>query len=497
MSDIANKQVRVRFAPSPTGYLHIGGARTALLNWIFAKKHNGVFILRIEDTDAERSTSDSIEGILDGLKWLGLNWDEGPYFQTHNIELHKQAAQKLLETGHAYKCFCTKEELESKKEAAMAAKTAWQYDKTCRNLTPEQIRAKEANGQPFVVRFKVPDGDGSVVFEDAVYGAIEKRYTDIEDFVILRSDGSPLYLLSNCIDDINDRITHIIRGQDGLANTPRQLLIYHALGAPVPVFAHMPLTLDLKKRKISKRTHGEVVAVQFYREKGFLPWALVNFLVLLGWHTSDDRELFNREELIEAFTLEGVSRSNSIFNYTPGDTKFFTDPKALNINAHYIRTMPVEELAGWVGDVLKKANMYDESYENTKRAWFLTTIELIRQRFHTVNDFATVGAAYFSDDFVMDEAAVKKNLLKNPGLKEWLPQLGAKLETVTTWTVEETEKAVRQFIEENGVGSGVIINGVRTVVTGQAVGPGLFDCLVVIGKERVIARLKKDLTCFN
>jgi len=498
MTDIHEKQqVRVRFAPSPTGYLHIGGARTALLNWLFAKKHNGVFILRIEDTDAERSTSDSIEGILDGLKWLGLDWDEGPYFQTHNIGAHKQAAQKLLKTGHAYKCFCTKETLEAKKEAAMAAKTAWQYDKTCRYLTPEQVMEKETAGQPFVVRFKVPEGDGSVVFEDAVYGAIEKRFSDIEDFVILRSDGSPLYLLSNCIDDINDRVTHIIRGQDGLANTPRQLLIYNALAAPVPVFAHMPLTLDLKKRKISKRTHGEVVAVQFYREKGFLPWALVNFLVLLGWHTSDDREIFSKEELIEAFSLEGVSRSNSIFNYTPGDAKFFTDPKALNINAHYIRTMPVEELIIWVAEALKTTGLYDESLKTDKRAWFISTIDLIRQRFHTINDFATLGAAYFSDNFVMNEGAVKKNLLKHPGLKDWLPKLGEKLESIQSWTIEETEKNVRQFIEENELGSGVIINAIRTVVTGQAVGPGLFDCLVAIGRERVVARLKRNLTCWN
>ncbi|MGB9496943.1 MAG: glutamate--tRNA ligase [Dissulfuribacterales bacterium] len=488
--DKTKDNVRVRFAPSPTGYLHIGGARTAIYNWLFARKHKGVLILRIEDTDFERSTIDSIQGIIDGLNWLGIDWDEGPYFQSEYVEEHKKAAGRLVETGHAYKCFCTREELDVKRKAALAAKKPVQYDRTCRRLTPEAVAAKEALGLPYVIRFKVPEQQGSVYFDDAVYGPIEKQYHDIEDFVIMRSDGSPLYLLSNAVDDIRDRITHVIRGQDGLANTPRQILIYEALGARCPVFAHMPLTLDLKKRKISKRTHGELVSVQFYRDHGFLPWALVNYLVLLGWHTSDDREIFSREELIDAFSLEGINRANSIFNYTPGDPKFFTDPKALSINSHFLRTLPIEEIAESVKEEFITAGIWDPAYDGEKRQWFLSTLDLIRSRFHTLKDFADLGRAYFSEDFPVDPKACKKNLLKHKELKEWLPQLADRLEGLRLWTPESTEKAVRSFAEELDAKPGIIINAIRTVVTGQLAGPGIFDVLLAIGKDRVVKRLR-------
>ncbi|MGD8435840.1 MAG: glutamate--tRNA ligase, partial [Syntrophobacterales bacterium] len=326
------EEVRVRFPPSPTGYLHIGGARTAIYNWLFAQKTGGTLIVRIEDTDVERSTEESIGAILDGMNWLGITWDEGPYSQSAHASDHRQAAQKLLKSGHAYKCFCTQEELERKREEARKRKDDYHYDGTCRNLSAEEIGRLEEEGRAHVIRFKVPRGPGGVVFEDAVYGVIEKKYRDIEDFVIVRSNGSPLYVLSNAIDDIRDRITHVIRGQDHLANTPKQILIYEALGERLPRFAHMPLTLDPQKRKISKRAHGEMVAVQYYRERGFLPWALVNFLVLLGWSTSDDREIFSKDELIEAFSLEGINRANSVFDIRKDDPKFFTDPKAISIN---------------------------------------------------------------------------------------------------------------------------------------------------------------------
>ena len=275
--------------------------RTAIYNWLFAKKYNGKFILRIEDTDVERSTKDSIQGIIDGLTWLGITWDEGPYFQSEFIEQHVQAAKRLLETGHAYKCFCTKEDLETKREKAFRDKSDTRYDGTCRDLTEDQVAEKEAAGLSYTIRLKVPRTEGAVRFKDEVYGYIEKRYEDIEDFVIVRSNGQPLYVLSNAVDDIRDRITHVLRGQDGLANTPKQILIYNALGEQIPVFAHMSLTLDNKKAKISKRVHGEIVAVHFYRDHGFIPWAFVNFLVLLGWSTPDSRQTFSRDELIEAF----------------------------------------------------------------------------------------------------------------------------------------------------------------------------------------------------
>ena len=491
------QEVIVRFPPSPTGYLHIGSARTALFNWLFAQKTGGKLILRIEDTDVERSTEESIQGIIEGLKWLGITWDEGPYFQSRFINEHLEAAQKLLESGHAYKCFCTKEELESKRQAAMEQKIDIKYDGTCRHLTPEMVAEKEAAGIPYTIRMKVSRGKGSVSFEDIVYGKIEHKYEDIEDFVIVRSNGQPLYLLSNTVDDIRDRITHVIRGQDGLSNAHRQILIYEALGAPIPQFAHMSLTLDPKKAKISKRKHGELVAVHFYREQGFLPWAFVNFLVLLGWATHESREIFSREELIEAFSLQGISRVNSIFNVKIGDPKFFTDPKAISINAHYLRNLPVGEIEPYVRAELEKEGIWDPEYEGDKRQWFLDTIELIRSRFHVTTDFGTRGRAYFSEDYSIEPKALKKNILKHEKLKEWFPVMADRLHAIKKFTVEETENTIRVMAEELGIKVGILTNGIRAVVTGQLAGPGLFDVLVAVGQNRVVERLRKAVELFE
>ncbi len=484
------EDVRVRFAPSPTGYLHIGGARTALYNWLFARKHKGTFILRIEDTDTERSTQSSIDEILDGMRWLGINWDEGPYYQSERIAQHQETARRLLETGHAYKCFCTREDLEAKREHALKEKIDNKYDGSCRNLSPEELKKREERGMPYVVRFKTPRTDGAVVFDDAVYGRIEKRYADIEDFVILRSDGKPLYVLGNAVDDNMDRISHVMRGQDGIANTPKQILIYDALGYKRPVFAHMSLTLDTRKAKISKRKHGEVVTVAYYKERGFLPWALCNFLALLGWATSDSREFFTREEMIEAFSLEGVSRSNSIFNYTPGDPKNWTDPKAISINARYMSMMPLGELIPYVRDELKASGLWDEAYAGQKKQWFESVVELIRTRLHTIKDFSTQGRPYFAEDFTFEEAAVQKNLKKDPAIKASITGLADMFEKLPAFDLESTEHAARELSEKLGIKAGIIINGVRTAVTGQAAGPGLFELLIAIGRERVVARIR-------
>jgi glutamyl-tRNA synthetase len=481
----------VRFAPSPTGYLHIGGARTAIFNWLFARKHQGKFILRIEDTDSERSTDDAIKGIIEGLKWLGLDWDEGPYFQSRFEADHLRAAQTLLSSGHAYKCFCTREALEERRETARSQKSELQYDGACRNLTPEEIAAKEAAGIPHTLRFKVPAGDGSVWFEDTVYGVIEKKHRDIEDFIIVRSTGKPLYVLCNAVDDIRDGITHIIRGQDGLANTPKQILLYEALGAKVPEFAHMSLTLDPQKAKISKRKHGEMVAVHFYRDKGFLPWGLLNFLVLLGWATPDSRELFSREELIDAFSLRGISRNNSIFNIRQDDPRFFTDPKALSINAHYLRTLPVTELFPHIKTQLEKAGLWDNAYENGKREWFLSTVALLRQRFQVTSDFTTLGRPFFSDDFEMDPKVVQNNLLQYDAFKKWLPLIAERIRSLTPFTPETIEAALRAMIAEMGVKPNQMINAIRAAISGQAVGPGIIEVILALGRETVRRRLKK------
>jgi glutamyl-tRNA synthetase len=322
-----------------------------------------------------------------------------------------------------------------------------------------------------------------------VYGHIEKRYADIEDFVILRSDSQPLYVLSNAVDDATDAISHVIRGQDGLANTPKQILIYQALGCKLPLFAHMPLTMDIKKAKISKRKHGDVVTVAYYKDRGFLPWALCNFLALLGWSTSDDRELFTCKEMIEAFTLENIVRHNSIFNYRPGDPANWTDPKAISINARHMSMMPIPELLPYVRSELQTSDLWDAAYEGEKKQWFADTVNLIRTRFHTLKDFSTLGRPYFSDDFALEEAAVEKNLKKDDRVKQLLLDTADQFDNLSLFTIESAENVIRELAESKSVKPGLIINAVRTAVTGQSAGPGLFELLVAIGRERAVKRL--------
>ena len=486
--------VVVRFAPSPTGYLHIGGARTAIFNWLYARKHGGKFILRIEDTDTERSTADAIDGILEGLRWLGLDWDEGPYFQSRFSEQHRAAAQQLLDSGAAYKCFCDKAHLDQQREQAQKNKKTYQYDGTCRKLSARRIAEKEAAGKSFVIRFKVPHKTGAAVFDDAVYGQIEKKYSDIEDFIIVRTNGRPLYVLSNAVDDIRDQVTHIIRGQDGLSNTPKQILIYDALKATLPRFAHMSLTLDPRKAKISKRRHGGQVAIHYYREKGFLPWAVVNFLVLLGWATSDSQEIFDKQELNQKFRLRGIGRPNSVFNIRAQGEAFATDPKLLNMNSHYLRNMPLQELIPFVELQLKHAGIWDPGFQNESKEWFTAALDLIRERYHLLTDFITYGQAYFSDKFVLDPHAVQKNLQSGESAVQWLPKLIDVLDGLERFNADGLEAALKSFIKREGVKPGRLVNAVRTAVTGQGVGPDFIKVLECIGRTRVITRLKKALT---
>lgn len=490
-------ETRLRFPPSPTGYLHIGGARTALYNWLYARQTGGKLILRIEDTDVGRSTQESIQGILEGLEWLGIDFDEGPYFQTDFESDHLAAANRLLNQGNAYKCFCTREELEAKREAALAAKMPLGYDRTCRNLSAEEIAAREAAGIPAVIRFKVPDRQGMLGYDDRVFGRIECDYGEIDDFVIVRSNGKPLYLLCNVVDDIRDRITHIIRGQDHMTNTLKQVLLYEALGAPLPVFGHMPLTLDTKKAKISKRSHGEIVAVQFYRDSGFIPWAFNNFLALLGWSAGNDQEIFSREELIREFSLERINKSAAIFNFRKDDPKFFTDPKAMHINEYYLRNMDILELAEMVRKELAAADLWQEEYASGKKEWYLQTLALIRDRFHTLKDFTTLGRAYFADDFTIDQKPLEKNVLKHPELREWLPELADRYAQCAEFTLEETEKVAREYAEQLAIKPGIIINAMRTVLTGQLAGPSMFDIVLTLGRERVVRRLRDASRLFQ
>ncbi|MCI0524498.1 MAG: glutamate--tRNA ligase [Acidobacteria bacterium] len=491
-------EIRVRFAPSPTGYLHVGGARTALFNWLFARSRGGTFILRIEDTDIQRSSEEMVRGILEGLEWLGLDYDEGPFFQSHYAEDHRSTAYELLDKNFAYRDFTPKEERDDatvKQQTAEAARQG-KIMNPFRNLSREESDARAESGEPFVIRFKVPD-EGKTSFDDAVFGLQERDYKDIEDLVLLRSDGHPLYNLSVVVDDILMGVTHVIRGQDHLSNTHKQVLIYQALGKPVPKFAHLPLILAPNKGKLSKRKHGEIVSVTTYRDAGFIPDAFVNFLALLGWspagtEAAGDREIFSREELIELFSLEGIHKSNAIFNFTEGDARNWTDQKALWMNWEYIKTIPMQKLFPLVKAELRRSGLWRDEYEGERKAWFENALNLIRERARTLTDFTNHGRPYFVDDFSFefDEAAVRKNLQKDPALKELLPQLADAFATLDEFTHDSTEAALRKFADDMGVKAGLLINAARTALTGQAVGPGLFDLVAAIGKDRTVARLK-------
>jgi len=488
--------VRVRFAPSPTGYLHIGAARSALFNWLYARKTGGKFLLRIEDTDLQRSTDESTRSIIEGLEWLGLDYDEDLVFQSANAPQHREAANRLLAEGKAYRDFTPKEQRDDKtvKEevAERAREGVDQRSNPYRDLPKEESDRRAAAGEPFAVRLKVPP-EGQTRFDDIVYGTQERSHAEIEDLVLLRSDGHPLYNLSVVIDDISMGITHVIRGQDHLTNTHKQILIYEALGASVPKFAHLPLILAPNKGKLSKRKHGEVVSLTTYRDRGFVPAAFRNFLALLGWSPPEGKEVLSKEELIEYFSLEGIGRANSIFNFQESDPRRWTDDKALWMNAEYIRTMPLDELVPMVKEELRANKLWREEYDTDDREWFRKTVDLIRQRYFTLKDFSEQGRAYFSDDFDFDEAAVNKNLRKDPRLRELLNGLADKLETVEPFNAETSEVGLRAFADEAGVKAGLLINGARTMLTGQAVGPSMFELFDVFGREDSVQRLRSGI----
>jgi glutamyl-tRNA synthetase len=511
--------VRVRFAPSPTGYLHIGAARSALFNWLFARKTGGKFLLRVEDTDLQRSTDESTRSILEGLAWLGIgDYDEEIVFQSRNADKHRAAAARLVEEGKAYRDFTPKGERADanvKQEIAERARHAAATEGTdhrgnpYRDLSLQESNRRAEAGEPFAVRLKVAR-EGQTHFADAVYGEQSRDHSEIEDLVLLRSgDLSPLYNLSVVVDDIEMGITHVIRGQDHLTNTHKQVLIYEALGSPLPAFAHLPLILAPNKAKLSKRKHGEVVSLTTYRDRGFIPAAFRNYLALLGWSPGDEqKEIMSLAEMIERFSLEGVHRSNAVFNFSETDARQWTDQKALWMNAEYVRTMPLAELLPMVRAELEASGLWSRSFERGEREvgiaggfssyphqqptseWFEHTVELIRQRFITLKDFSGQGRAYFADDFEYDDAAVAKNLKKDASLRELLPELAAWFEKVEPWAVDKIEDALRAFAEEKGVKAGLLINASRTALTGQSVGPSMFDVFHVIGRERSATRLR-------
>lgn len=466
---------RVRFAPSPTGYLHVGGARTALFNWLFARHHLGTLVLRIEDTDLERSTSEMVEGILEGMRWLGLDWDEGPYYQTERRQIYAQTAAKLVAARRAYYCFCTKEELEERRARAAAEGRPPKYDGTCRRISAEEAAGRRATGAPAAVRFAVPES-GSTSFDDAVLGRVEFANRELEDFVLVRSDGGPTYHLSVVTDDLDMRITHIIRGADHISNTPKQVLLYQALGAPLPVFAHVPLILGPDKTRLSKR-HG-ATSVMAYGGEGIVSEAMRNFLALLGWTPPEGTpEILGDEELIRLFSLDAISRSNAVFDRAKLDW----------FNSEYIRAYPAEKLLPLIEREWKRAGV---TPERTDRAWLLSTVDLLKSRARSLQDFATSFRAFFTDSFQPDPAAVEK-FLKDDSIRQMLAELGARYAASGNgFSEQEAEKVLRDFAAEKKVKAGVLINGARVALTGQGVAPSLFAVMAALGKEKTVARLQ-------
>lgn len=470
---MTNPSLRVRFAPSPTGYLHVGGARTALFNWLFARHFGGTFILRIEDTDFERSTEEMVGGILDGMKLLGLDWDEGPFFQSQRMDLYRANAERLIKSGHAYYCFCSKEQLEKRRAAAQAEGRAPMYERICRAIPKEEAARRKAAGEAAAIRFAVPEGSTS--WEDAVFGKVEFANTEIEDFVLLRSDGVPTYHLSVVSDDIDMRMTHIIRGADHISNTPKQIMQYEAFGAALPTFAHVPLILGPDKTRLSKR-HG-ATSVVAYRDEGIVPEAFRNYLSLLGWTppAAAGKEIFTQQELISLFGLEGISRSNAVFDRAKLDW----------FNSEYIRAYPAAELLPLIEPEWKKAGVVPQ---NTDPGWLHATIDLIKSRARNLRDFATGFRAFFTDDYSNDPAAIEK-FLKDASVREMLAELANRYANSNGFNEQSAEQTLRDFAAEKNVKAGALINGARVALTGQAVAPSLFAVMAALGKEKTVKRL--------
>ena len=469
--------VRVRFAPSPTGSLHVGGARTALFNWLFARGQGGRFILRIEDTDRERSSPEMVEDILGALQWLGLDWDEGPFLQSERLDRYRQVADQLLSANKAYRCSCSTAELAAKRKAASASGKPWKYDGTCCGLSSDRSVERHARGLPGVVRFKGPR-DGEVAFEDRIFGRIVHQAKQIEDFVLVRSDGMPTYHLGVVLDDLDMKITHVIRGADHISNTPKQILLYRALEQPVPVFAHLPLILGPDRTRLSKR-HG-ATAVNTYRDQGYLPSPFCNFLALLGWSPKSEVESLSTDELIHQFSLKGVNKSNAVFDLE----------KLSWFNSRYLRNAPAERLFPLIRADLEREGLWKEDFDSSDRAWILKVIDLLKQRVRMVSDFATQGRAFVTDDFEIEDKARRK-FLKSEALPVLMPELALRLRSLPSFGLEEVESALRAFAAEKGVKAGLLINAARALLTGKAVAPGIFEVMVALGQERTVARLSE------
>ncbi len=471
---------RVRFAPSPTGFLHVGGARTAIFNWLFARRSGGVFVLRIEDTDLERSSDSVVRAILDGMSWLGMHPDEGPFFQSRFRERHVADAERTREAGCAYRCFCTPDETQCAREAAEREGRTYACPRGCRDVEPEESARRAAAGDSHALRFKVPPG--STAWNDLVHGPTVFDHRVLEDFVLLRSDGTPTYMLSVVSDDIAMAITHVVRGDDHISNTPKQILLFRALGQEPPVFAHLPLILGEDKKRLSKR-HGATSVLE-YREQGYLADAVFNFLALLGWSPGDDRQKMTRDEMVGAFDFSGVGISPAVF-----------DLKKLEwLNGQYLSALPPELLLDEVRPRLESAGLWDERFASDRKDWLLAVLALYQSRCRTLAEFPEAARPLLdgSDEVPYDEAAARKHL-QGSGVAGNLRALRDRLVDVESWSAPALERTLRDLAEGLGITAGRLIHPARLAVTGRGASPGVFEMLELLGRERSLSRLERLL----
>ena len=482
-----NKEIRLRFAPSPTGYLHIGGARTALFNWLYARHYKGIFVLRIEDTDQVRSTEEAVNVILEGMKWLGLDWDEGPdkkgeygpYYQMQRLPLYQECAEKLLKDKKAYYCYCTREELaESREKQAREGKNP-KYDRHCLNLSEEEKKRYEAEGRKPVIRLKVPAK--KIVFDDLLRGEVAFDGELLSDFVIMKSDGIPTYNYAVVIDDALMNITHVMRGDDHISNTPKQILIYEALGFSIPKFAHIPMIMGSDHTKLSKR-HG-AASVMEYKKMGYIPEAVVNYIAHLGWSSGDEREIFSKDELIKEFSLDKISKHAAVFSMD----------KLNWFNSEYLKRMSVDTLTEMLIPYLKEANYIKEKdLSEPKLEWLKEVIKLMQGRFKNFIQFIDYADYFFLDKINIEPQAFQ-SVLKKEGVADILQALKENFSNLKCWDEESIENAVREIAFSLQIKGGQIIHPTRVALSGKKVGPGLFELMVVLGKEKTVKRLKEAI----
>jgi glutamyl-tRNA synthetase len=467
--------VRVRFAPSPTGYLHIGAARTCFFNWLFARHQGGRFILRIEDTDLARSSEEMTRGIIDGLRWLGLDWDEGPIFQSQRLALYREKTRELIERGRAYFCYCTPEEIRGRIEKTPEAGDFWGYDRFCLRLTDAQKKEFESEGRTKAVRFLVPERE--IRYRDLIHGDISVDSRNIEDFVLLRGDGLPTYHLSVVVDDRDLGITHVLRGDDHISNTPKQILLYWAFDAEPPEFGHLPLILGPDKKKLSKR-HG-VTSVLEFRDQGYLPLAFLNFLAQMSWSPGEER-IYSLEEMVRRFSLPKVSKGSPVFDLN----------KLEWLNGWLISRMSAEDLAPLVASGLKDQGLWKDELDAEEKAWFLRLIDLLKERSRTIGAFPKAAAPYLVEEIDYDPAGVER-YLQDENLAGLLSRLEDDFEGLEVFSAGEIERTLRQRAEKEGVKAAFFIHALRMLVVGEPVSPGIFDVMELVGKDKTLERMRK------